>query len=473
MPTDIRELYGKVRNALDADDMSILSETLADIHVADIAEIYESLDEERRSRLLFALPARVTAELVTELDDAERGEVVEEMDAAELTELTSQMEPDDAADVLGDLPEAQRDEILEKIEDDQADKIKELLTYPEDSAGGIMTTDFLALTADATVGEAIREIRTSDIRENLNNIYVADEAGKLTGMLPLRRLVVNEKYHRLGDICTADPVSVHVTDDQEQVIHVISKYDFVSVPVIDDESVLVGIVTHDDIMDVYEEEADEDIYRMAGLDASEFETPSIVRAATIRFSWLVPCIASMAITAAVMMLSQGWFDRMAVYTALIIFVPMIGAIGGNCGIQISTVIVRGLASGELASSRFVHAFKRESRIALVMAPACGVAAWGICQLGLPMIRHFSHGPASNGKAMLAANDPAINRIALAVGIGMTCAILIAAFLGMILPFVFRRIKVDPAIASGPIVTTANDIISVSIFLGLASLIVVM
>jgi magnesium transporter len=173
-----------------------------------------------------------------------------------------------------------------------------------------------------------------------------------------------------------------------------------------------------------------------------------------------------------MMISQGWFDELAVYAALVIFVPMIGAIGGNCGVQISTIIVRGLATGDLSSSSFQSAFRRESRIALIMSPACGLAAWLICRLGLPVMNRLSHAsPKGNGGVGLMFGVD-VDRIAFAVGLGMACAILIAALLGMMLPFLFRRIHIDPAIASGPIVTTANDIISVTVFLGLASAIMV-
>ena len=223
---------------------------------------------------------------------------------------------------------------------------------------------------------------------------------------------------------------------------------------------LLGKITYDDAFDVIEEEADEDIYRMAGLTTDEFEKTSISRAAWIRLSWLIPCLASMAITAAVLVASKRFF-HFSVHTALIAFAPMIGAIGGNCGIQISTVIVRGLATGELASTMFRTAFSRESRIALMMAPACGLIAFLVCYFGLPVMTRMGE----------VSEDVNVMKIALSVGSGMTVAILVAAGLGMVLPFLFRRIGVDPAIASGPIVTTVNDILSVSIFLALASLII--
>ncbi len=471
MTTDTQQLYEDVKGALGSSDPAALSRVLSDTHPGDIAEIYDLLDDEDRSRLILGLPSQTAAEVVVLLDEAERDEIIEEMDQERLVELISEMEPDDATDVLGELPEEERKDVLEHVAPEQAQQIEELLTYEEDTAGGIMTKHLVALSADATVRQAVEEIRTSFSDEDLHYIYVVDRDRRLTSVVPLRRLVLNEKGAQLGAIGDTDPVAVHVRDDQEEVIHVMSKYDLAAVPVIDDDGRLLGRITHDDVMDAYEQEADEDIYRMAGLDAAEFEKASIVRAAGMRLSWLVPCLASMAITAAVMMVSQRWFDELAVYAALIIFVPMIAAIGGNCGIQISTVIVRGMATGDLAESRFHTALMREGRIALIMAPICGVAAWLVSRFGLPVMQRLSHS-APGTTAGQATPGADVVRIAFAVGAGMTCAILVAGSLGLMLPFLFRRVGVDPAIASGPVVTTANDIISVAIFLGLASAIMV-
>lgn len=469
MKRDTQQLYEDVKNALRSGEPAALSQVLSDAHPGDIAEVYDLLDDKDRSRLFFELPSQTAAEVVVLLDEAERDVAIEEMDRDGLVALIAEMEPDDATDVLGQLPEEKRKDVLEHVAPEQAQQIEELLTYKEDTAGGIMTKRLVALPADATVRQAIEEIRTSFPDEDLHNIYVVDGDRRLANVVPLRRLVLNEKGVRLGTIGDPDPVAVHVRDDQEEVIHVMSKYDLAAVPVIDDDGRLLGRITHDDVMDAYEQEADEDIYHMAGLAVAETEKASIARAAGLRLSWLVPCLASMAITATVMMAAQHWFEELAVYAALIIFVPMIAAIGGNCGIQISTVIVRGMATGDLAESRFHTALMREGRIALIMAPLCGVAAWLVGRFGLPVMQRLSHSAAGT-IAGQAAPGADVARIAFAVGAGMTCAILIAASLGLVLPFLFRRVGVDPAIASGPVVTTVNDIISVAVFLALASVI---
>jgi magnesium transporter len=199
---------------------------------------------------------------------------------------------------------------------------------------------------------------------------------------------------------------------------------------------------------------------MAGTDPAEFETSSALRAARVRLTWLLPCTLGMLLTAAVLLVSEARFDA-AVFAALAAFAPMIGATGGNSGIQISTVIVRGFATGDIGSNKFSRALSREGRIALAMAPVCGVAAWVLASVGL-------RGLASLGFSLGPIVDP--GRVALSIGTAMTAAVLVAALLGIALPFTFRRLGVDPAIASGPLVTTTNDVVSVSVYMSLAILI---
>ncbi|MHC4236173.1 MAG: magnesium transporter, partial [Planctomycetota bacterium] len=422
----------------------------------DVAEVFELLDDEQRSRIIFALPPRTAAEVIALLDEAERGEVVEDLDDEKLTELVSELPPDDAADVIGELPEERGDEVLEHVPDEQAAKIEELLEYDEESAGGIMTPELIALTGETTVGDSVRHIRAASPDEDVHQIYVIDNQMRLIGTVPLRLLVINPKETRLADICESDPIRVRADEDQEEVVRVFRKYDLAAVPVVDDVGRLKGRITADDIIDVAEEEAAEDLYRMAGTDPAELETASPLRAAAIRLSWLLPCMLIMTLTATVIALSESQFEA-AVYGAIIAFVPMVGAMSGNSGIQISTVIVRGLATGDLPGTRVGVAFQREGTIAIIMAPVCGLFAALISRLGLALLQSLD---------VVQVNVDA-GVVATAVGVGMTMAILIAGTLGIVLPFIFRRIGVDPAIASGPIVTTVNDVISVAIYLAIA------
>ncbi|MCH7814210.1 MAG: magnesium transporter [Planctomycetes bacterium] len=456
MGQDTQQLLERVRAVLEAGDDTALVRELAEDRPEDVAEVFELLDDGQRSQIIFALPPRLAAEVIALLDEADRSEVIEDLDDEKLTELVAELPPDDAADVIGELTDQRGGEVLEHVPDEKAALIEELLEYDEESAGGIMTPDLIALTGDTTVGQCVRSVRAASPDEDLHEIYVIDGSMRVLGTVPLRALVINPKETKLADLCEPDPITIGVDEDQEEVVRLFRKYDLAAIPVVDAAGKLVGRITTDDAMDVADEEAAEDLLRMAGTDPSEMETASPFRAAAIRLTWLLPCMLIFTVTAAVIALSERRFSG-AVYAAVIAFVPMIGAMSGNSGIQISTVIVRGLATGDLAGTRIGLALRREGVIALLMAPVCGLFAAVITRLGLPVLEWVGvfEGTVDAGP------------VAGAVGVGMTLAMLFAGGLGILLPFSFRRIGVDPAIASGPIVTTVNDVISVSVYLAIA------
>lgn len=460
MKPEQANLHQQLVAALSSDDDKRLAAELVQTRAADIAESFELLSDEDRSRVLFALPPHTAAEVVVMLDEAVRGDVVDDLDTESLTEIVAELPPDDAADMLGELSSDEVVEILDHMTDEQSEQIGGLLGYDEETAGGIMTPDVVAVPASKTVGDAVEFVRAATQEEDLHEIYIVDEDHKLVGTVPLRRLVTSAASTRLRNICDTDPVTVYANDDQETVVQVIRKYDVLEAAVVDENDRLLGRITHDDLLDVAEEEAAEDLFRMAGTDPAEFETSSTLRAARVRLTWLLPCILGMLLTAAVLLISEARFEP-AVFAALASFAPMIAATGGNSGVQISTVIVRGFATGDIGASRMNRAFLREGRIALAMAPVCGVAAWILASFGLGGLDAlgFSLGEIS-----------APSQIALAIGVSMTVAVLVAGLLGIALPFTFRRLGVDPAIASGPLVTTTNDVVSVSIYMSLAMLI---
>jgi magnesium transporter len=460
MSAETQNLHNQLVTALESGDDSRLASTLTDARAADIAESFELLSDENRSHILFALPPHTAAEVIVMLDEAVRGDVVDDLDTESLTEIVSELPPDDAADVLGELSDSEIEEILEHIESEQSDKIEELLYYDEETAGGIMTPDVVAVPSSETVAGAVDHVRNATAEEELHEIYVIDADRRLLGTVPLRRLVTSPGSTKLEEICDPDVVTVFAADDQETVVQVIRKYDVMAAAVVDAENRLIGRITHDDLLDVADEEAAEDLYRMAGTDAAEFETSSLWNAARIRLTWLLPCMLGMLITASVLGVSKPQFNA-ALFAAIVLFVPMIGAMGGNSGIQISTVIVRGFATGDLGSTKFLRALAREGRIAIIMSLICGLVAWGLAAVSLPMLQSFDP---NAGQSV----NPA--RLAIAVGSAMSCGILTAAMLGIALPFSFRHFGVDPAIASGPLVTTTNDIVSVAIYMFLAMII---
>ncbi|MGB0716263.1 MAG: magnesium transporter [Phycisphaerae bacterium] len=456
------DLSSRVAEALhvDTDEHAMrkrLREALTNAHAADIADALETLENEDRSRVLFALDPHTVAEVVIMLGEATRGDVMEDLDVASVSEIVSELPPDDAADVLGELSAAETDEILEYLPDNKSEPIEQLLLYGDETAGGIMTPEIVKVPATATVADAVTYVRDAVPYEDLNDIFIVDEGQRLIGCVPLRRLVTNTPSAKLIDLCDRDVVTVYALDDQETVLQVIRKYDALEAVVIDDQRRLLGRITHDDLQDVAEEEAAEDLLRMAGTELAEFEKQSVFHAARIRLTWLLPCMFGMLATATVLIISAQRFDQKPeIWIALGFFVPMIGAMGGNSGIQISTVIVRTFATG--AGGRLRKTFLREGRIALVMSLPCGLLAFMLVWLSLPLLNP-------------SVPSATVSNVATAVGLAMCCAIASAAILGITLPYLFRYLGVDPAIASGPLVTTLNDVVSVAIYMTIAMLLI--
>ncbi len=460
MASDVEQLHDRVLAGLESDEPGILAGAVEDVRAADIAEVLDLLEDEHRSQVLYSLPPRTTAEVIVLLDDAVRGEVVEDLDEARLSEFVAEMAPDDAADVIGDLPFEQFDGVLDNISREQSDQITELLSYEETSAGGIMNPRILSLLPSATVGEAIERVRAFAADEDAHYVYIVDEKHRLVGIVPLRRLVVNNPATRLDRIADHQPVTVDVDEDQEEVLHAIQKYDVAAVPVVDSTGRLLGCITYDDVMDVAAEEADEDIYRMAGTDAAELETHSAVRAARVRMVWLVPCIFGTLAAGGVIAMFRDSSLSPTQLMALVTFIPMIAATSGNAGIQTSTIVLRGLATGELASAKLQWVFAREVRIAIFVGLLCAFVTAVLSCVLLVVLRY-------RGYELAIAEDVQPLLTGCAVGLGMLCAIAESVALGITLPFLFRRIGVDPAIASGPLITSANDLLSVAVYLGIA------
>jgi magnesium transporter len=453
--------HDQLQATLNSGDDERLSALLTGARAADIAEAFQLLSDEERSKLFFALPPHTAAEVVILLDEAVRSDVVEDLDTQALTDLVQELAPDDAADVLAELEPEAAGQILDRIEAEKSDQVGQLLRYPPDTAGGIMTPEVVAIPGTKTVADAVEYVRVASQDEELHEIYVVDDERKLIGTVPLRRLVTSPPSRKLESIADRDAVRVFADDHQESVVQDIRKYDAIAAAVVDRDGRLLGRITNDDLLDVAEEEAAEDLFRMAGTDAAELETSSVIHAARIRLTWLLPCMVGTLVTASVLLITERRFDPV-LFTALAAFVPMIGAMSGNSGIQISTVIVRGFATGELASTRLQRAFSREGRIVGAMAPVCGAFAWLLATIGLSAL-HSLGGSAQAGEKSA--------RIALAIGAAMTTAILVSGGLGVGLPFLFRKTGIDPAIASGPLVTTLNDVVAVSIYMLLAVVIV--
>ena len=453
MADEQKQLVQQIERLLESGDIRALGELLNDQRTSDIAEIVELVDNEERRAIFDVMDKPMSAEVLEKVDEATRAELFELLKDEELISLVSELDPDDAADILSELSEEERAELLESISPTESAEIKKLMSYSEDSAGGIMDPVLISVSEDATVAEAVSKIRAAEIDEDFYSVYVVNKIGRFLGDVRLRFLLTRPEKTRIGDLIDPDTIYVNVNTDQEEVRNIFSKNDLIVVPVLNKSHRLVGRITADRVIEVAEEEAAEDFYTMAGTDPEELDNVSVFHAARVRMTWLLPCLIGTAVTATVMIFFKT--HHLEVFIAVAAFAPMIQAISGNAGLQTSAIVVSGLATGHLAALRFSQVFTREVRIALIVALSCGVLGGIACAILI-----CSRAP---------ENAVSLGRLIFAFGTAMFSAIMVATTLGLFLPFLFRRIGIDPAISSGPLVTTANDSISVAIYMSLTLL----
>ncbi|MHC4204710.1 MAG: magnesium transporter [Planctomycetota bacterium] len=453
MADEQKQLLQQIEFLLESKDMSALHKLLSDQRSSDIAEIVEIVDNEERRVIFNVMDKPMSAEVLEKVDEATRAELFDLLGEEELRNLISELDPDDAADILSELPEEDRAELLESISPIESAEIKELMSYSEDSAGGIMDPVVISVSENATVAEAVSKIRAAEIDEDFYSVFVVNETGRFLGDIRLRFLLTRPESTKIGDLIDPDTIYVNVDTDQEEVRNIFSKNDLIVVPVLDRNQELVGRITADRVIEVAEEEAAEDLYTMAGTDPDELDTFSAFHAARVRMTWLLPCLIGTAVTATVMIFFKT--HHLMVFVAAAAFAPMIQAISGNAGLQTSAIVVSGLATGHLAALKFSQVFTREVRIALLVALSCGLLGGITCAILI-----YSRAPENAVSPM---------QLVFAFGTAMFSAIMVATTLGLFLPFLFRRIGIDPAISSGPLVTTANDSISVTIYMSLTLL----
>lgn len=407
-----------------------------------MAYILRSLSPDKRKAFFDSLNPDLGAKVLRELDSVSESELLAELDNPEISEILDEMPSDDAADIVADLSKEKADQILQLMEEKESIDVKKLLEYKEDTAGGIMTTEFAALNQELNTEEAFQLLRKRIEPGPIHYVYVVDDNRKLLGVLLLKRLITSSPDIRLKEIMNRNIISVGTDLDQEEVARIVSKYDLLAVPVVDPENRLVGIVTVDDVIDVIKEEDTEDIFRMAGTDEEEWLHRSIFKVAQIRLPWLVTTLLGGLISCGLLKAFQFTLEKVI---ALAFFVPVIMGMGGNIGIQSSTIVIRGLATGNIDLSQIRKVIFKEMRVGATMGVACGMIVGSIAYI-------LEKGPI----------------LGVVVGTSMFMAITVAATMGTLVPLLFRRLKIDPAIASGPLVTTSNDITGLVIYFFLAS-----
>ncbi|MBN1480751.1 magnesium transporter [candidate division KSB1 bacterium] len=444
---DRKEIIDNIAYLIEEKDEPALKNLIVSTHPADLAEILQDMDEKERDYLFSLIDAETASDVVTELDEVTREEIVSELHPERLSEIVDEMDSDDAADVVAELPQEIQLQVLANIEPQDRTEVEKLLIHEEDTAGGIMALEYIAVYDDQTVDDAIREIRRrAEEIDEVFYVYAVDRGNRLVGVVPIKSLFLRNPRRIIRDIMHTDVISVNVNMDQEEVANIVRKYNLSSVPVVDQHNRLVGRITVDDIVDVLQEEANEDIQRMAGiLDEEILQETSTFRITKNRMPWLVVAFVGQLMAAFVLSQYEVTLTEIA---ALTFFIPVIMAMGGNAGIQASTIVVRSIALNEGGATGLWDRFFREFRVAMLNGLLIGTLL-ALVIFVWPNVE-----------------NPMI--LGSVIGIAMMIVIINSSLFGAIIPFALNRLKIDPAIATGPFITTSNDVLGLLIYLSLAT-----
>ncbi len=416
------------------------------VHVADLSVVFRFLNEEQQDTLFSLLPSPLNrAELLENLDENIGQRLIEGYSAPQIAEVVKNMSDDDAADLIQDFDPEKVAAILGLLKKDDREDIRELIRWEEESAGGLMTTDFVSIPSSFTVGQATEVVQqTGDDAEMVFYIYVVDEEERLEGVISLREIVQNEDDLPVTELMETDIHKVRPDRDQEDVARIISRYDLLAVPVVDEENRILGIVTVDDIIDVIREEATEDILQLVGADEKLFEQYSVKQNIVSRLPWL---LATWIGGVFVMRLVGHYESELSQVIALTAFFPVILGMSGNLGQQSATIIVRGLAIGQVDVTALASTVSKEAVTGFVIGLVYGAAIGGVAwfQFGGDVLK-----------------------IPLVVALSQATCMIVAAVFGAFVPLSLSRLKVDPAVATGPIVTTTLDIVGMFIYMQIAT-----
>ncbi len=442
---EIREEFvEEIARAIRTADAPFLRAVVAELHEADLGDLIAALDPDDRVNLVELTGADFDFSALNEVDDSVREEILEELEPETVAEGVRELESDDAVELLEALDEEDQEEILEKLSPLERDALERSLDYPENSAGRRMQTEFITVPPDWTVGQAIDYMReTPDIPDRFYEIYAVDAAKHWKGALPLDVLLRSRRPVPLADLVDQDRRRVAVTDDLEEVARLFGKYNLVAAPVVDPEDRLVGVITIDDVVDVIEEEADEEIKALGGVTSDEQLSDDVWTIAKARFNWLLVNLATAFLASSVLGLFEGQLEKMV---ALAVLAPIVASQGGNAATQTMTVAVRALATRELGSNNAFRVVVRESLVGLVNGIAFAVIT------GVAAVAWFH-----------------IPGLGVVIGLAIICNLVAGALGGILIPMLLERARADPAVASGTFVTTVTDVVGFFSFLGIATL----
>ncbi|HIR08224.1 MAG TPA: magnesium transporter [Candidatus Pullichristensenella stercoripullorum] len=429
---------------------------LSMLNEVDIAEYMEELDNEKMLMVFRLLPKDIAADVFAYMDADQRQRVIEAMDDNEAVRLVDDMFIDDAVDFLEELPAGVVKRVLKGCDAEKRALINQFLRYPENSAGSIMTIEYMELHVGTTVGEAMGEIRRTGLdKETIYTLYVLDAQRKLLGTLPLRKLLLAQDDVKVETLMNQQFVCVHTTDDQELVADTVRKYDLISIPVVDHEERMIGIITIDDIVDVIEEENTEDFEKMAAMLPSEDEylKTGVLTLAKNRMPWLLFLMISAIFTGMIITHYEDALKTSAFGVVLTACIPMLMGAGGNCGSQASTLTIRGLALGEVELKDIFKLLWKEVRVGLIVGAVLSLVTFALYTFWL-----------GDMDATIAQRIPTALTIAVAVYI----TVIVAKAIGCTLPLLAKAVHLDPALMASPLITTIVDICSLLVLFSVAT-----
>ena len=443
---DSRELLRDVISLLENNKLLDLRELLEEYHIMDIFDVMENLDEDMKIKLFEVLPIDMSASILEESGPEFFRSILSNIDQEHGQNILEQMSLDDLTDILSEIDEDERHRIMNLLSKEDADDVKELLVYDEDSAGGIMTTGYIEINKNMTAKEAIDHMRENALdAETIYYIYVVDNDEKLVGVLSLRELITARDSVIVEDLMSENIISIDVDEDREEAVRLVSKYDLIAIPVIDKNGVLKGIKTVDDIIDVMEEEASEDLYKLAGSseherdvaenqNATQFQqVTSSVRA---RIPWLI-IILIMGLLSTILLTKLNFIGYNSIYVKILIFLPVILCLGGGIGMQSSSITIMTLSNKDVVSTNNIL---KEVLVGLITGTVCGL----IGGIGTYII----------------IND---NKVALLVGVSILINMIFGATIGAFVPNLLKKLDIDTSIVSAPLVSVILDFIGICIF----------
>lgn len=429
-------------------NMKLLRDELITYNEADIADFLEEMGPIERLAIFRVLPKDIASEVFAFLEFEAQESLLGDMTNVELTEIVDKLYIDDMVDMLEELPATIVKKVMKGVRPERRNIINQYLQYPEDSAGSIMTAEFIDVKKSMTVGQALERIRTRANSETIYTLYITDAQRKLLGFLSARSILLNKNDVVIEDLMEEDVIFVHTSDDQEEVAAIFAKYDFLALPVVDNEQRLVGVVTVDDVIDVIKEETTEDIERMAAIAPSDkpYLKSSIFELAKNRFVWLIVLLLTATVTGAII---NKFEDTLTAVTGVIAFLPMLTGAGGNAGSQASTMVIRGLSLDEIDISDYYKVFLKELGVSVLVG------------IGLSVVNFF--------RIYFMEGNP---KIAATVSLSLIFTIVIAKSTGGLLPIVAKKLNLDPTVMAAPLIATIVDTLSLLIYVFFVSLILI-